>query len=116
MESRCAVMRKEGFEINAERLKVPTWAAVYVDLPTRVADPRSASSQTQNVAGAASEAAERIESFPWGTDDLADGDHVDVYEGELAGRVFKIEEATGADQKTARRVKVIEVPRPVEWG
>ena len=54
----------------------------------------------------------RVLHLPASTTTLQDNDLVELTEGEQAGRFLRIVEATGADQQTALRVPVYEVPRP----
>jgi hypothetical protein len=53
--------------------------------------------------------------LPASTTNLADGDLIEVTSGEWAGDVFRIVAAIRYDQKTARRLPIVEEPRPTEW-
>lgn len=118
MSSRCTVRRKTGEFNVVDRIKVPVWEAVHVDLPVRIAGSHGgvASSRRANVGGAETQLAVREAHFPAATSNLADGDLLDLTAGPLAGHVFLIVEATWKDQATARRVPITATGRPEEWS
>lgn len=119
MTSTVVIRRLTGKQIQDETtgLQVPEWAIVYTG-PFRLAGGSSGDggSRTVSVAGVTYEQATALGHFPHDTYDLADNDLIDVTAGEWAGSVWQIVEATKADQKTARRVPVVEVARPEEWA
>lgn len=119
------VRRRTGEMTEAANgLEVPEWATIHADMPCRIGGANAGSSgyRTTDIGnGVEIQAAVRVASFPtWIADrpvdpDLANGDLIKVTAGALAGRVYQIVEADPADQQTARRVPVIEAPRPEEW-
>ena len=50
--------------------------------------------------------------FPHTLNTLQDGDFVELLTGEKQRRVLKIVDTVWQDQATARRVRLVEVPRP----
>ena len=119
MASRVAVMRKTGdTTTDANGYEVPEWAAAYVDLPFGLGASSTGDGGTRavTVGGVTFQKATAVGVLPWDTSDLADDDLVEITSGEWAGSVFRVVEAVKADQRTARRVPVEEVPRPEEWG
>lgn len=119
MSSRCAVMRKTGETTPDEATgsDVPTWATVYPSAPFRLggANQGSTGSRVVDVPGGELALALRVGHFPDDHRLLEDGDWVDVVEGESAGLVFRIVEASPKDQQTAMRVQLVEERRPEEW-
>jgi transcription antitermination factor NusG len=112
MTSRCTVRRKTGATTVVGGMKVPVWETVHTDLPLRRTDPGT---RGVEIAGVRYPDATGRDDFPHDTD-LEDGDHIEVTSGEWAGTVERVIKATKADQATARRVPVVEVPRPSEWA
>lgn len=112
------VMRHVGETTDANGYIVPDWAAVYVDLPTRLAGASGGASPTKtiDVGGAELQVAAREAHFPADTDQLLDGDLLEVTEGENAGLVLRLVETDWADQATARRIPVVSAERPPEWS
>ena len=98
MTSTVTIRRRTGNTTIVNGYEVPEWENVHVDIPFRL------------------DQATAVGSLPWDTTDLRDSDLIDVVTGEWAGSVFSIVEAVKGDQKTARRVPVVEVPRPEEWA
>lgn len=96
--------------------EVPEWDVVYTG-PFRLggANRGSSGSRTEDIGGVEIEVATRVGHFPYTTDELADGDLIDVTAGENAGVVLRIIEAGWQDQATARRVPVVSTDRPTEW-
>lgn len=117
MVSRVAVMRKTGAATVVNGYEVPEWAAVHVDLPFRSDSGGSTDggSRGVTVGGVTFENATGVGHLPAATQDLQDDDLIQVISGEWAGDVFRIVAAVRYDQKTARRVPIIEEPRPEEW-
>jgi hypothetical protein len=99
-------------------LEGSAWAAVYVDLPLRLAGTYrgDSPSRTLDIGGVEVEVAVRTAHLPHDADDLLDGDLIEVTAGENAGLVLRIVEAAWQDQATARRVPVVAVDRPEEWS
>lgn len=120
MASTVTIRRKTGTTVQNETtgLKAPVWTAVYTNIPFRLAgaDRGGSTSRTAVIGGVTVTVASRTGHLPHDTDDLQDGDLIDITAGENAGKVLHIIEATWQDQATARRVPVYEVQRPSEWG
>lgn len=118
MTARVAVMRKTGGKTVVDGLEVPEWAAAHVDLPFRLAGSSTGDGGTRTVTigGVPYQQATGVGHMPADTTDLEDSDLIDVSSGEWAGTVLRVVEATKKDQATARRVPVVEVPRPTEWA
>ena len=118
MKSRAVVMRRTGTTTDADGFEVPEWAAVHTGVPFR-SDGGSSSnggSRGVTIGGVTFEDATGVGHFPVTTVDLEDDDLVDVTMGEWAGDVWRIVKAIRYDQKTARRVPIVETARPSEWG
>lgn len=116
MLSRCTIRRKTGTFTVTDGFKVPDWEIVATDVPVRIAGASRGASQSRGQqVGATYEAASREGSLPISQSDLRDDDHLDMTSGETSDLVFRIVEADHADQRTARRVRVIAVERPGEW-
>ena len=119
MQSRVAVMRKTGLTTQNETTgeEVPEWATVHTDLPFRSdgGSTGDGGSRGVTIGGVTFEEATGVGHFPAATVDLEDGDLVDVTAGEWAGDVFRIVKALRFDQKTARRLPIVEEVRPAEW-
>lgn len=101
----------------ATGLKVPTWTTPHADLPFRL-DGGSAGdggSTGVTIGGITFEGATAVGHFPFSTRDLEDDDLIEVTLGEWVGTVWRIVKAIGADQKTARRVPIVEHRLPEEW-
>lgn len=118
MRSRGRVRRKGKPEKNAQRIEVDTWTIEHDDLPVRIGGSNAGSAGTRTVTIGTTEiqVAVRVASVPAGTTNLRDGDLLEIFQGENAGLVLYIVEATWQDQATARRLPVHEVPRPKEWA
>jgi len=112
MTSRASVRRKTGGTTIVDGFEVDEWASPYVDLPFRLV---AGDSQSVTVGGVTFEQATARGDFPASTTDLRDDDFIEVTAGEWAGSVFRIVEAIKGDQRTARRVPVVEGQRPEEW-
>lgn len=119
MVSTVDVRRKTGATTtNADGYKVPEWETVHAGIPFR-SDGGSSSnggSRTVTIGDVSFEQATGVGHFPASTSDLADDDLIDVTGGEWAGDVFRIVAAIRYDQKTARRVPIVEADRPEEWA
>ena len=118
MTSTVAIMRLTGDTTTVNGYEVPEWAAVHVDLPFRLGSSSTGDggSREVTIGGTTFNQATAVGSFTWDTADLRDNDYIDITAGEWAGSVYSIVEAVKGDQKTARRVPVVEVPRPEEWA
>lgn len=112
MTSTAAVMRKTGARTVVDGIEAPEWAAVHVSTPLRYV---GGSTRRVEVGGVEFQEATGRADFPHDLADLADNDLIDITDGEWAGTVLRVVEATKGDQRTARRVPVVEVPRPEEW-
>ena len=118
MTSRARVRHATGGTTpGPDGFDVPEWATVHTDIPFRLggSDRGGAGTRTVRVGESEVQVAVRVGHFPADTTGLADGDLVEIIAGENAGGVYKIVEASGADQQTARRVPVVETQRPTEW-
>lgn len=112
MTSRGTVMRKTGDNTVVDGFEVPEWEAVHVDEPLRFV---GGSSRRIEIGGIAFDEATGRADFRHNLTDLEDGDLIDLTAGEWAGSVLRVVEAIKGDQRTARRVPVVEVDRPGEW-
>jgi hypothetical protein len=119
MTSRATVRRKTGEMTQDESTgyEVPVWDTVYTNLPFRSSAGSSSDggSRAVTIGGVTFERATGVGHFPAVTADLTDDDLIDVTEGEWAGDVFRIVAAIRYDQKTARRLPIVEESRPEEW-
>ncbi|MDF9718116.1 DUF6093 family protein [Nocardioides sp. ChNu-99] len=99
------------------QLERPTWTTPHPDLPFRLDGTASSDSGSQRVriGEYVFEGATNIGHVPALTRDLRDDDLIEVYAGEWAGTVWRVVKAVGADQKTARRLPLVEAMRPKEW-
>lgn len=115
--SRAVVMRKTGDTTEVNGYEVPEWAAVHVGLSFRSDSGGSSDGGSRGVTigGVTFEDATGIGHMPASTADLQDDDLLEVTSGEWAGDVYRIVAAVRYDQKTARRVPIVEEPRPQEW-
>lgn len=119
MTSTATVHRRTGVMVQDEDtgLEVPEWTTVYTG-PFRL---KGKGSRTVTIAGVEYEQATAEGHFVAidpETDapiPLADNDLVEITAGEWAGTVLSIVEAVKGDQRTARRVPVVEEKRPEEW-
>lgn len=116
MTSRVVVMRRAADPELVDDLEVDVWAAVHIDLPFRLDTGASGGSRTVTIGGVEYQQATAVGHMPAGTVDLADDDLLEITAGEWAGTVVRIVEAVKGDQKTARRVPVVEETRPTEWS
>ena len=118
MPSRATVRRRTGRTVKVDGYTQPEWADVHVDIPFKLGGTSTGDGGTKavTVAGVTFNQATAVGQLPWDTTNLADGYLIDITAGEWAGSVFQIVEAVKVDQRTARRVPVVEVPRPEEWA
>lgn len=98
---------ENGFEVEG-------YAAVATGVPFRLGGSRSGdnASRTVTIGGTEVQVAVRVGHLPADTEGLRDSDLLEITDGEHAGVVLQVVEATGADQQTALRVPVFEVRRP----
>lgn len=119
MTSRVKIRRESGRTTQDEGSgeEVPVWDVVHRNLPFRLGGSSQGGTGTRTVKIGDDEfqQALRVAHVPACTEDLADGDYIEVTAGENVGRVLRIVEATWQDQATARRMPVIEVERPGGW-
>lgn len=111
------VRRKTGgTTTDADDYEVPEWVIELADVPCRIAASSGAGqSHTISTPGGDVTLAVRVAHLPAATEDVRDGDYIEVVDGRLTGSVWEIVEADDADQQTARRVAVIAAERPGEW-
>lgn len=114
MTSTATVRRKTDTTAQNEStgLKDPVWTDVHTDEPGRFV---GGSTRTVTIGGVEFQEATGRYDFRWNLTDLRDNDYIEITAGEWAGTVLSIVEAVKGDQRTARRVPVVEVPRPEEW-
>ncbi|WP_300680756.1 DUF6093 family protein [Nocardioides sp.] len=108
-----------GVQDETTGAETAAWVLVHLDLPGRIRDSsgsNAASYRDQDSGEVERAVAVRTLFLPATTEDLEDGDLYEVTAGVLAGLVFRITEATTADQKIQRRLSVTAVPRPKEWA
>lgn len=119
MTSRANIWRTTGRTTQNEETgeEVPEWEIVHAAIPFRLggSDRGGSGTRTINVGGVEMQVAVRVGHFPAATEDLLDGDYIEVVSGENAGVALRIVEAAWQDQATARRVPVVSVDRPEEW-
>lgn len=119
MTSRVTIMRRTGeTTTDSDGYEVPEWAAVHVDLPFRLGGGSSGDGGSRGVTigSVTFEEATGIGSMPATTVDLEDNDLALLTAGEWAGDVYRVVAAIRYDQKTARRVPIVEERRPEEWA
>lgn len=113
MPGRVTIRRKAGRTKDADQLDVDAWTVIATDVPFRLI--RGNSSRTVRIGESEVEVATRDGDLPVGTP-LADGDLLDITDGEFVGHVVQVIEAMGSDQRKSLRVPVVEVDRPEEWS
>lgn len=113
MTSRCTVHRSGTKTVDENGWEVSGWSVTYSELPLRIGGGERY--RTVTVGQSDVQVAVRIAHLPALTDDLRDGDLIEVTDGENVGMVLRIVEASWQDQATARRVPVVETERPSEW-
>lgn len=113
------VRRRTGRKIQNEitGIEEPEWTTVHAG-PMRLAGAGrgSSGSRTEPFPGGEIRQGLRRADFPAAVTTIRDGDLVDITAGKNAGTVWRIVEADWADQQTARRLPVVAVQRPSEWG
>lgn len=117
MTSRVKVRRKSGDTAKVDGYDVDEWLVIYTDLPFRLSGSGTSDGGTRRVTigGVDFQDSTAVGNMPASTADLADDDLIEVMSGEWVGSVWRIVEAVKKDQATARRVPIIEAPRPEEW-
>lgn len=95
----------------------PTWTTPHVDLPFRLDGPgtNDGGSREVSIGGVAIEGATTMGHVPALTRDLEDDDLLEVTSGEWAGTVWRLVRAIGLDQKTARRLPLVDAKNGREW-
>ena len=119
MGSRVTIRRDTG-EVDrapSTTLERPLWDTVDTEVPFRLDGSGSGDGGTRTVSidGVDYQEATAVGHLPATRTDLADNDLLDLTTGEWAGTVWRVIKAVRADQKTARRVPIVEVGRPKEW-
>lgn len=114
MTSTATVYRAGGKTTDDDGFEVDGWVTVLSGLPFRLAGSSAGASGTRTVTigGTEAQVAVRVGHLPAGTTGLRDNDIIEVTAGESAGQFLRVIEATAADQQTALRLPVYEVPRP----
>ena len=112
MTSTANVRRKSGTSPGGDGYDVDQWEYVHTDIPFRLV---GGDTRRVSIGGVDFQEATGRGDFPWDTFDLADGDLIEITAGEWEGSVYRIVEAVKGDQRTARRVPVVETVRPEEW-
>lgn len=113
MTSRVAIRRLTGGTTKVDGYEVPEWATVGVGVPFRL---KGGANKAVTIGGVEFSEATGEGNLPAAWTDLADSDLLEITAGEWVGSVFRVVEAVKGDQQTARRVPVVEVPRPEEWS
>lgn len=91
------------------------WVTVASNIPFRLDGPSDGATRTVEVAGVQYQQATATGHLPVSSVDLVDHDLLEVTVGEWSGTVWRVVEASRADQKTARRVPIAQESRPEEW-
>jgi hypothetical protein len=119
MTSRVTIRRATGRTTQDETTgsEAAVFEMTHADLPFRLAGTYrgDSPSRTVDVGGVEVTLAVRVGSVPAETQDIADGDLIEVTSGECAGTVWRIVEADFQDQATARRLPIVATQRPTEW-
>jgi len=114
MTSTCTIYRRDGVTTNDDGLEVPAWEVVYEGICRLGGITRSlAQHSTQSPVDLQVERGHRTLHLPHDVPELQDGDLAEV-SGETGG-VWRVVEADGQDQATARRLPVVAADRPTEW-
>lgn len=99
--------------VTVDGLETPGWEPLTFDLPGRIAAHRGVgATRTVTIGQTELQLAVREWHCSFLSPDLRDGDVLEVIAGENVGLFFRIVEATGSDQATARRVPVVEIQKP----
>ena len=115
MTSRVSIYREDpdGPTTDGRGLEVAGYITVNSDIPLRLAISRGVGRSRAVSRGESTvEVALREAHLPASMTDLRDRDVLRITAGELAGHFFEVVEATSADQRTARRVPVLEIDQP----
>lgn len=114
MTSTATVHRAGGKTTGADGFEIDGYAAVQTGAPFRLGGSDRGGNQTRRVVigDVETQVAVRTGHLPHDFAGLRDGDLIEITRGENVGVVLRVVEATGADQQTALRVPVYEVPRP----
>ena len=112
MTSRETIHREGVTTTDPDGFEVEGWGVIENNVPCRLSGSTASGTRTVTTGGVEVQVAVRVLHLPASTTTLRDGDLVELTDGEQAGRFLRIVEATGADQQTALRVPVYEVPRP----
>jgi hypothetical protein len=116
MTSRCTIRHPDPdnpWTPGPDGFEVPAWLTDYTDHPCELMDPEP--SRTVVVGDVTQEQAVRRLRLPHDTR-THDGAVIRLDSGEWVGTFWKVTEATGADNRTALRVRVSEVPEPEGWS
>lgn len=120
MRGTARVRRRSGRTVQDEisGREVPVWDVIEAGVPVRIAGANRGSAPTRRLAvgGVEVQVGVRVAHLPTSTQDLADGDLIEVYAGESAGSVWRVIEGDRQDQATAYRVPVLSAERPEEWA
>lgn len=119
MTSTAIIRRKTGqMTKDANGYELPEWIVVAASTPLRLAGTAANSAPYKTETPNVSEInrAARVAHFPASLTGLANDDYLEITTGENAGTVWRLIEAAGQDQATARRLPVEQVDRPSEWG
>ena len=114
MTSRCTIHRATGnLTTNADGFEVPEYAAIYTGLACRIDSGSSTGTSTGvDVGGVTYAEATGVAHFPYPSPLLANDDIVLVTTGEWPGACYRIIAAVEYDQKTARRLPIVQEPKP----
>lgn len=116
MTSRVNIWRRTGDTTVVDGLEVDEWEPIYVDHPFRSSGGSGdGGSRGVTIGGVTFEDATGVGHMPADTIDLADDDLIEVISGEWLDDVFRIVAAVRYDQRTARRVPIVEAERPAGW-
>lgn len=107
-----ATVRRKGAQVTTDGFEEQGWTEVHYGEPMRYV---GGTTRRIELAGVAYQEASGRADFRHDLTDLADGDLIEITAGEWAGTVLRVLEATKGDQRTARRVPVVETSRPTEW-
>lgn len=117
MESRVRILRDSGTTATdpSTGRQVRVWTVVATDIPARLATTARVgmgASRDTTSGGTRVQLALRTVHLPWHLEGIQDDDLMDFTSGEWAGTVWRTVEVEQADQKTSRRVPVIQARRP----
>lgn len=118
MQSRVTVHRKGPTKPDpVTGFHRPTWTTPHVGLPFRLDSPgtNDGGSRAVDIGGVEVEGATAMGHVPWDTVDLQDDDLFEITDGECAGDVYRLVKATRTQQKTARRLPLVDAKNGREW-